>query len=84
MRESSLLRWGVVSPVLLNVALHDLEEAAGVRYRVTAADGHGRDNSPVLVCCFSGKQASGVREQLAGWLAGRGLSFNRKRPASCP
>src|SRR6266516_7461998 len=42
---------GVISPVLLNVALHGMEQAAGVRYQ---ADGH-RDagsavpGSPVVV-----------------------------------
>ncbi len=30
---------GVISPVLLNVALHGMEQAAGVRYRTLGTDG---------------------------------------------
>jgi hypothetical protein len=36
---------GIVSPVLLNVALHGLEEAAGVRLHA----GNTRADSPVLI-----------------------------------
>jgi RNA-directed DNA polymerase len=72
---------------LLNVALHGLEEAAGVRYRTTGEDGYARNGSPVLVryaddfvaCCFTEQQAYGVREQLREWLARRGLSFNQDK-----
>ncbi|MBV9450866.1 MAG: group II intron reverse transcriptase/maturase [Streptosporangiaceae bacterium] len=75
---------GIISPVLLNVALHGLEEAAGVRYRGGVHADHVRDDSPVLVryaddfvvCCFTRQQAESVRERLKGWLAGRGLSLN--------
>jgi RNA-directed DNA polymerase len=76
---------GVISPCLLNVALHGLEEAAGVRYgpdRIRTAKG-----SPVLVrycddfvvCCHSRQQAEQVKAQLAGWLAVRGLAFNQDK-----
>src|SRR6266498_3791609 len=41
---------GVVSPVLMNVALHGMEQAAGVRYILTGANaGTARPYSPVLV-----------------------------------
>jgi RNA-directed DNA polymerase len=41
---------GVVSPVLLNVALHGLEAAAGVRYRRCGSDAASvRRDAPVLV-----------------------------------
>ena len=33
--EEGTPQGGVVSPVLLNVALHGMEQAAGVRYRTT-------------------------------------------------
>lgn len=77
---------GVISPLLLNVALHGMEQAAGVRYRNTAksaADG----GSPVLVryaddyvaMCHSRQQAEEVRQRLAAWLAPRGLSFNEDK-----
>jgi RNA-directed DNA polymerase len=76
---------GVISPLLLNIALHGLEEAAGVRYylRGTRA-GELKDGSPALtryaddlvVCCHSRQQAEQVKAQLARWLEPRGLAFN--------
>jgi RNA-directed DNA polymerase len=73
---------GVISPLLLNVALHGMESAVGVR--------HGPDGmrtargSPVLVrycddfvvCCHTRQQAEDVQFRLAAWLAPRGLAFN--------
>ena len=92
--EEGTPQGGVLSPVLLNVALHGLEEAAGVRYRGGEGDhaDHARNNSPVLVryaddfvvCCFTEQQASGVRERLEGWLAGRGLSLNQDKTRVVP
>ncbi|HEV2242753.1 MAG TPA: group II intron reverse transcriptase/maturase [Streptosporangiaceae bacterium] len=79
---------GIVSPVLLNVALHGLEEAAGVRYYASGAQaGKTREGSPVAVryaddfavCCYSRQQAESVRDKLAGWLAGRGLALNEDK-----
>jgi RNA-directed DNA polymerase len=85
--EEGTPQGGIISPVLLNVALHGLEEAAGVRYRGGDHADHVRNRSPVLVryaddfvvCCFTERQAEGVREQLAGWLAERGLSVNQDK-----
>ena len=34
--EEGTPQGGVISPVLLNIALHGMEEAAGVRYRTSA------------------------------------------------
>jgi RNA-directed DNA polymerase len=76
---------GVISPLLMNVALHGLEEAAGVRYLHSASHaGEAVRNTPILVryaddmvvCCHSRQQAEQVKAQLAEWLAPRGLSFN--------
>ena len=39
---------GVISPLLLNIALHGLEEAAGVRYRTGVHAGDVRDGCPAL------------------------------------
>jgi RNA-directed DNA polymerase len=84
---------GIISPCLLNVALHGLEEAAGVRYYPSGTKaGTTREDSPVLIryaddfvaCCFTEQQARGVREQLAGWLAGRGLSLNEDKTRIVP
>src|SRR5215831_19936602 len=76
---------GVISPVLMNVALHGMEQAAGVRYIATGKNaGTARPGSPVLVryaddllaLCHSRQQAGQVKAQLAAWLAPRGLAFN--------
>jgi len=79
---------GVVSPLLLNVALHGMEQAAGVRYQKTG-DGAGRTvaNSPVLVryaddlvaLCHTRDEAEQVKARLDAWLAPRGLTFNEDK-----
>jgi RNA-directed DNA polymerase len=79
---------GVISPLLLNVALHGLEEAAGVRYyRSGSMAGYSKPDSPVVVryaddmiaLCHSHEQAEHVKRQLGGWLAERGLTFNEDK-----
>ena len=79
---------GVVSPVLLNVALHGMEQAAGVRYIPSGSNaGTARPDSPVLVryaddllaLCHSREQAQQVKARLAAWLAPRGLVFNEDK-----
>jgi RNA-directed DNA polymerase len=76
---------GVISPCLLNIALHGLEEAAGVRYHPTGAHaGRLMEGCPALtryaddlvVCCHSRQQAEQVKARLAEWLEPRGLAFN--------
>jgi len=79
---------GVISPALFNVALHGMEQAAGVRYQGTGRDaGSAREGSPVLVryaddfvvMCHSREQAEQVKTRLAAWLAPRGLTFNEDK-----
>jgi RNA-directed DNA polymerase len=79
---------GVISPLLLNVALHGLEEAAGVRYHTTGAHaGEAKADSPILiryaddftVCCHTRQQAEQIQAQLAAWLGPRGLAFNEDK-----
>jgi len=78
---------GIISPLLLNIALHGLEEAAGVRYRTGTHAGELRAGFPALVryaddlvvCCHSGQQAEQVKARLAGWLEPRGLTFNEAK-----
>ncbi|XVQ86189.1 group II intron reverse transcriptase/maturase [Microbispora siamensis] len=79
---------GVISPLLLNVALHGLEEAAGVSYetRGTRA-GETTRGSPVLIryaddmvaLCYNQQQAQQVKARLAEWLTPRGLVFNEDK-----
>jgi RNA-directed DNA polymerase len=79
--EEGTPQGGVVSPVLLNIALHGMETAAGVRY---GADKCARKGSPVLiryaddfvVHCHTRQEANEVKARLAVWLAPRGLAFN--------
>lgn len=48
--EEGTPQGGVISPLLMNVALHGLKEAAGVRYVVNGAQaGDTKKDSPVLV-----------------------------------
>jgi len=78
---------GVISPALLNIALHGLEEAAGVRYQTGRYAGEVTSTSPTLtryaddlvVCCHSRQQAEQVMTKLAAWLALRGLAFNEAK-----
>jgi len=73
---------------LLNVALHGLEEAAGVRYKTSGMRaGDTERGSPVavryaddvVVLCHSQQQAEQVKARLAEWLAPRGLAFNEDK-----
>ncbi len=86
--EEGTPQGGVISPCLLNVALHGLEEAAGVRYRTSGT--HAGDIMPgvpaairyaddVVVLCHSQEQAGQVKARLAEWLAPRGLAFNEDK-----
>jgi RNA-directed DNA polymerase len=79
---------GVISPLLLNVALHGLEEAAGVRYLKSGSEaGQTRTDSPVLIryaddlvgLCHTQRQAEQIKAKLAEWLAPRGLAFNEEK-----
>jgi RNA-directed DNA polymerase len=79
---------GVISPLLMNVALHGLEAAAGVRYYDTGTRvGKIRAGCPVVVryaddllaMCHSREQAEQVKARLAEWLAPRGLVFNENK-----
>ena len=86
--EEGTPQGGVISPVLLNVVLHGIEQAAGVRYRQLGTDAArvARD-SPVVVryaddlvaLCHSREQAEQVKARLAAWLAPRGLVFNEAK-----
>ena len=86
--EEGTPQGGVISPVLLNVALHGMEAAAGVRYRLKGKQaGESMPGSPVLIryaddllaLCHSQAQAEQVKARLAEWLAPRGLTFNENK-----
>jgi RNA-directed DNA polymerase len=79
--EEGTPQGGVISPLLLNIALHGMETAAGTRY---GSDTHANKSSPILiryaddfvVHCHTRQQALEVKARLATWLTPRGLAFN--------
>jgi RNA-directed DNA polymerase len=86
--EEGTPQGGVVSPVLLNVALHGMEMAAGVRYYPTGSQaGRVMMGCPVLIryaddlvaLCHTRQEALEVKARLAKWLAPRGLAFNEDK-----
>jgi len=86
--EEGTPQGGVISPLLLNVALHGMEHAAGVRYqRVGTTAAAAARHSPVLIryaddlvaLCHSRDQAEQVKARLAVWLAPRSLTFNEDK-----
>ncbi|WP_326791847.1 group II intron reverse transcriptase/maturase [Streptomyces sp. NBC_00841] len=86
--EEGTPQGGVISPMLMNVALHGMEYAAGVRYRPSArSDAETVKGCPVLVryaddyvaMCHSREQAEQVKASLTAWLEPRGLRFNEDK-----
>ena len=90
--EEGTPQGGVVSPVLLNVALHGMEQAAGVRYQRIGSDaGVTAAGSPVLIryaddllaLCHTGTRRSRSRPGLpAGWRPGVFASTRTRRVSS--
>src|SRR5258705_10713938 len=83
--EEGTPQGGVISPCLLNVALHGLEQAAGVRYKTSGTRaGATKPGSPVavryaddvVVLCHSQEQAEHVRPRLADGLRPQGRAVN--------
>jgi len=86
--EDGVPQGGVVSPLLLNIALHGMEQAVGVRYYQTGnSAGRAVKGSPVLIryaddfvaLCHTRQQALEVKARLVAWLAPRGLAFNEDK-----
>ena len=72
----------------MNVALHGLEEAAGVRYSklgnnvaqtVPGTPALVRYADDLVALCHTRGQAEQVKARLAEWLAPRGLAFNEEK-----
>jgi RNA-directed DNA polymerase len=77
----------------MNVALHGMEAAAGVRYIPTGANaGTARPGAPVVIrsaddllaLCHSREHGEQVKARLAAWLAPRGLRFNEDTASITP
>jgi RNA-directed DNA polymerase len=75
---------GVISPLLLNIALQGMEEAAGVRYD---SRGYVKLGYPTVITyaddfvalCHSREQAETAQARISAWLKDRGLSLNREK-----
>jgi RNA-directed DNA polymerase len=82
--EEGTPQGGVISPLLLNIALQGMEEAAGVKYD---SRGSVRPGCPTVityaddfvVLCHSREEAEAVRARLGTWLKQRGLSMNTEK-----
>ena len=81
---------GVISPLLLNIAIHGMEEAVGVTYWKDKGEKGSSclsPKSPVLVryaddfvvFTHTEEQAYAAKETLAAWLAPRGLVVNEEK-----
>jgi RNA-directed DNA polymerase len=86
--EEGTPQGGVISPLLLNIALHGMEQAAGVHYQNLGTHAaRVRRGSPVLIryaddfvaLCHSRDHALQVKAALAEWLTPRGLAFNEDK-----
>ncbi|MFG1967663.1 group II intron reverse transcriptase/maturase, partial [Nonomuraea sp. NPDC049028] len=80
---------GVISPLLMNIALHGMEEAAGVAWRKHKASRTLKEESPALVryaddfvaICHTEQEAHEVHRRLKEWFLPRGLAFNEEKTA---
>jgi len=74
---------GVISPLLLNIALHGMEAALGVKYRRQQIAGKRavvRYADDFVVFCESQEDALQVKDEiLPEWLAKRGLSLSEEK-----
>ncbi|MFC0529424.1 group II intron reverse transcriptase/maturase [Phytohabitans kaempferiae] len=86
--EQGAPQGGVISPLMLNIVLHGMETAAGVRYFRRSRGGiETAPDAPVLVryaddllaFCHSREHAEKVKQKLAEWLQPRGLVFNEEK-----
>ncbi|WP_217167081.1 group II intron reverse transcriptase/maturase [Streptomyces sp. AC512_CC834] len=83
--EEGTPQGGVISPLLLNVALHGMEQAAGCQYRMRRGrEPYTRMGTPVLVryaddfvvLCHEEAEVYRIKAQLVNWLSPRGLCLN--------
>jgi RNA-directed DNA polymerase len=81
--ESGTPQGGVISPLLLNIALHGIEEALGITY---SAKGTRQGNRAVVryaddfvVFCEDQEDAEACQHILSEWLAERGLTLSEEK-----
>lgn len=73
----------MTSPLLLSVALHNVETALGVAYdlrgHIIAPRALVRYADDLVMFCQSRDDAARAQDDLDGWLAERGLNFNAEK-----
>ncbi|HKB39965.1 MAG TPA: reverse transcriptase domain-containing protein, partial [Gemmataceae bacterium] len=82
--ETGTPQGGVISPLLLNIALHGMEEALGVRHgsqgQIVGERAVVRYADDFVVFCESKEDAARVKEEvLPTWLAERGLCLSEEK-----
>jgi RNA-directed DNA polymerase len=75
---------GVISPLLLNIALQGMEAAAGVEYKSSGMVKPGRPTvvtyaDDFVALCHTREQAETVAARLTPWLKERGLTLNQEK-----
>lgn len=82
--EEGTPQGGVISPLLLNVALHGMEETAGRRAgmgrnALLRAPRLVRYADDFVVFCHTEEEAQHVKLRLSEWMSPRGLTFNEQK-----
>ena len=81
---------GIVSPVLLNIALHGMESAVGVSYRqmgntyaLSSRRALIRYADDLVIFAETREDAELAKSEIARWLAGRGLELSQEKTTIC-
>lgn len=78
---------GVISPLLLNIALHGMEEALGISYtqngKTIGERAMVRYADDLVIFCLHQEDASHVLQTLNRWLRQRGLALSAEKTNIC-
>ncbi|WP_179200222.1 group II intron reverse transcriptase/maturase [Streptomyces sp. NRRL B-24085] len=83
--EEGTPQGGVISPLLLNIALHGMGDAIGanlprsMRVKMAGAPALVRYADDFVIFCRTEDEAWQLKEKLSVWLSPRGLSFNDEK-----
>lgn len=81
--ETGAPQGGVISPLLMNIALHGMESALGVRYdkrgQIAGSRALVRYADDWVVFCESEDDAKAARGQIREWLLKRGLRLSEEK-----
>ncbi len=77
---------GVISPLLLNIALHGMEQAVGVSYKqlkdyttITSRRALVRYADDFVIFADTRKEAEAAQEEISDWLRARGLELSQEK-----